>query len=67
MERSRGSRQLLETKEEARSAIARILKGDNSRFQVVPFEKFNTVAKLRSRHYNGYFVICHTNTLRSAG
>ncbi len=64
---SSSSKQLLETRDEGCPAVQRILKGDESRFEMVPFEKFNAIARLRSQHYNGSYVICHENSLRSAG
>ena len=59
--------QFLETKDSACAAVQRILNNRDSRFEVVPFENYNKTTKLRSQHYNGYFVLCHSNTLRSAG
>ena len=42
------SRQLLETKEYACVSEEKILAGNESRFEMVSFQKFNAVAKLRS-------------------
>ena len=61
------SRELLETREDAVATVQRILAGNESRFEMVSFQQYNTVAKLRSQHCNGYFVVCHINALRSAG
>ena len=67
MSTTRASRQLLETREQAIIVVKELIRGNSTRFELVPFEKYNTIAKLRSQHYNGYFVVCHVNTLRSAG
>ena len=61
------SRQLLETKEDACSTVQKILHGEAARFEMVPFYKYNRIARLRSPHYNSYHVLCHSNTTRSAG
>ena len=57
------SEELLETREDAVHAVQRILAGNESRFEMVFFQKYNPVSKLRSQHYNGYFVICHIKPL----
>ncbi len=59
--------QPFESKDEACSVGQRILNGNDTRFEMVSFKKFNRVAKLRPRCYNGYMVLCHANTTRSAG
>ena len=61
------SRELLETIEDAVLAVQRILCGNKSRFEMVSFQKYNAVAMLRLQNYVGYCVVCHNNTLRSAG
>ena len=61
------SRQILATKEEAIVVVRRVLNGDDTRFDLVPFETYNKNAKLRSEHYNGFFIVCYANSLRSAG
>ena len=61
------TRQLLLTREDALSAIGKLIKGEECRFNLVTFDKYNAHAKLRSIHYKGYTVLCHANTMRSAG
>ncbi len=53
------TRQLIETRNDAIVVVRPILSGTDSRFELVEFEKFNSVAKLRSQHYknNSYSVI----------
>ena len=67
MSTTTGSRQLLETREQAIIVVKELIRGNSTWFELVPFEKCSTVAKLRSQDYNGYFVVCHVNTLRSPG
>ena len=61
------SRELPETRDNAVVAVQRILAANESQFDFVSFLKYNAVSKLRPQNYNGYFVVCHINTLRSAG
>ena len=58
------TRQHIITRDDALTADKSLLKEENNRFELVPFEKYNTHAKLRSQHYNGYFVVCHPNSMR---
>ncbi len=44
------SRQMLETKDDATAAVKRILDGNVSRFEMVPLDEYNKIAKLRSQH-----------------
>ena len=60
------SRQLIITRDDALAAVKSLLNGENNRFELVLFEKYNTHAKLRSQHYKGCFVVLHANTMRSA-
>ena len=60
------SRQLQKTRDDAFVAVQRILAGNESRFEMVSFQKYNAMANLQSQHYNGYLVICHINALCSA-
>ena len=60
------SRQILESRYDACTAVRQILKGNHTRFEMVDFEQYNRIAKLRSRHYASYYVRCHANSLRSA-
>ena len=59
--------ELLEAREDSVVAVQRMLVTNESRFEIVSFQKYNAVAKLRSLHYDGYFVICHIKSLRSTG
>ena len=61
------TRQNIITRDDALTVVKSLLKGENNRFELAQFEKYNTHAKLRSQHYKGYFVVCHANTMRSAG
>ena len=61
------SRQLIITRDYALAAVKSLLRGESNRFELVPFEKYNTHTKLRSKHYKGYFVAFYANTTRSAG
>ena len=61
------SRQLLETREDACSTVQKILHGEAARFEMIPFDKYNRIARLRSPHFNSYSVLCHSSTTRSAG
>ena len=61
------TRQLLQSRDNAIDAARLLLNWQDTQFELVLFEKFVTVAKLHSKHYNSYFVLCHTNTLCSAG
>lgn len=54
-------------KDEAKSAVRRVLKGEATNFELVPFERYNRIVKLRSPYYHGYLVVCYGNTLRPAG
>ena len=67
MSTSRENQQLLKAREQATIVIEEHIRGNSTRCELVPFEKYSTVAKLRSHYYNGCFVVCHVNTLRSAG
>ncbi len=58
---------MLEARDEAYTAVQRILNEDESRFEVVAFENFNAIGKLRSQYYNGFYLIFLENYLRSAG
>ncbi len=57
--------QLLETRDDASTAVGRILDGRQSLFEMAPFAKNSTVNKLSSTCYKENFVICHANTLHS--
>ena len=61
------SRQMLETKYDDTAAAKCILDDNESPFKMVPFDEYNKTAKLRSQYYKPYYIICHSNTLRSAG
>ena len=67
MSTTTGSRQLIKTREQTIIVVEELILGNYTRYELVPFEKYNTIAKLRYQHYNGYFVVCHVNTLRWAG
>ena len=60
-------RQILNTKESACAVVQRMLNGNDTRFEMVPFLAYIKNAKLRSQHYKAYFVLCHANTTHSAG
>lgn len=47
--------------------VTKLLKREECHFKLVPFPEFNEKVKLRSLHYRGYHVLCHTNSLHSAG
>ena len=64
---SSNDRQLLSNRDDAIAAVSRILNKTSSNFEMVPFHNYNSAAKLRSPHYHGFSVVCHTNTRRSAG
>ncbi len=59
-------RRLLEFREEAVSVVQAILKKQESVYELVDFETFNKTARLRSKHYRPYFVLCFKNTRRSS-
>ena len=61
------NRQILNTKESACLFVQRMLNGNDTRFEMVPFLAYNKNAKLHSQHYKAYFVLCHANTTHSAG
>ena len=61
------SRRLLESREEAVSVVQAILKKQESVYELVDFETFNKTARLRSKHYRLYFLLCLKNTTRSSG
>ena len=61
------SQQILESREDVYAAVHQILKGNHTRFEILDFERSNRIAKLRSQHYASYFILCHENSLRSAG
>ena len=64
---SSSSLRLLESREEAVSVAQAILKKQESVYELVDFETFNKTARLRSKHYRPYFVLCFKNTTRSSG
>ena len=68
MEQTNGpsTRQLLETRDDACTAVGRILDDHQSLFEMAPFAKDSTVNKLSSTCYKENFVICLENTLHSA-
>ena len=43
------SRELLETRDDAVVAVQRILAGNESRFEMVPFQKYNTIVTTSQR------------------
>ena len=59
------NRQIREKRDDASAAIKRIINGNTTNFEMVPFGRLNKVARLRSIHYKGYFVICHSKTICS--
>ena len=62
-----GGRRLLETREEAVTIVQKLLTNEKCSFCLVNFETYNKVARLRSKHYHHYYVLCHENTTQSAG
>ena len=60
-------RQILESRDDACASVRQILKGNQTRFEMVDFEWYNRIAKLRTRHYASYYVLCHANWLRYIG
>ena len=61
------NRQLIITRNDTPAAVKSLLQGKANQFELVSFEKYNTHAKLSSQYYKGYFVVCHANTVFSAG
>ena len=61
------SQQIIESRDDVCAAVRPVLKEITRIFQMVDFERHNRIAKLRSRHYVNYYVLCHANLLRSAG
>ena len=61
------SRRILETKDDASNVVSRILKKEDTQFELVDFAKYNKTARLRSEHYHHFFVLCYQNSTRSAG
>ncbi len=59
--------QLTETCNDAILIVRAIWNVTNSRLYPIEFEKFKSIAKLRSEHYKNYLVLCLLNSLRSAG
>ena len=63
---STASRRVLETKEEAAKAVSSVLKNTEKQFELVDFDKYNRTARLRSKHYQQYFVLSYHDTTKSA-
>ena len=58
------------TKEDAEQKVKEIMRGIESRFQLVPFSQFQKShqgSSLKSNQYQKYFVLCHANSMYHAG
>ena len=60
------SRQILESRDDACAAARQILRENHTRFEMIDFERYSRIAKLRWRHCASYYVLYHANSLRSA-
>ena len=47
-------RQIVESRDDACTAVRQILRGNHTRFGMVDFERYHRIAKLRSRYYASY-------------
>ena len=47
-------RQTLECRDDACASVGQILKRNHSRSEMIGFERYNRIAKFRSRHYASY-------------
>ena len=61
------SRQVLGTKNEAMFVVKKLSKGDEFRFIIIHFKKYNANAKLRSLQYSRYYILCNANAVLLAG
>ena len=57
-------------KEDAEQKVKEIMRGIESRFQLVPFSQFQKShqgSSLKSNQYQKYFVLCHANSMYHPG